>query len=272
MGAQADAQREQIITAAHEILSTAGMRALSPKSVSEKTGVSRPLLYHYFGGIEPIVDILVGRYTQAFSDQVLDWLQANAPLGKRLDPTESALFHKDLARLLRKELIDGSPLLVGYEGVESPPCYNRFLQGCIRALAANIAQVRGPVPHPDDLERRLAILIPGAVFAIRSDPQVTDTEIATAYTPLLASFFVQDHVSDGVFGFAQDASKDGTPAKEDHSTPKGSAGTDAQTRTGWASSLFDRLFGSRQHGSAVTTGPTTDEPVDGDRCDPKSDG
>ncbi|RYF74795.1 MAG: TetR/AcrR family transcriptional regulator, partial [Cytophagaceae bacterium] len=70
---------QRIIDAFEEVLAERGLQAVGVNRVAEQAGVSKVLIYRYFGGLEGLVShyIRMGRLYPNFTEPVLEQLRPN---------------------------------------------------------------------------------------------------------------------------------------------------------------------------------------------------
>jgi len=80
------------------VLAERGLQAVGVNRVAERAGVSKVLIYRYFGGLEGLVSyyIKMGRLYPDFSQSVLDQLRPSS------EDELSRLWHKQLTQLFRQ--------------------------------------------------------------------------------------------------------------------------------------------------------------------------
>jgi AcrR family transcriptional regulator len=66
----APARREQVLDVATEIAVTDGFHAISIQSVALRAGVTRPIIYEHFGGLQGLLEALVSREMASALEQV----------------------------------------------------------------------------------------------------------------------------------------------------------------------------------------------------------
>lgn len=89
---------QKIIDAFEEVLAERGLQAVGVNRVAERAGVSKVLIYRYFGGLEGLVTYYtkMGRLYPDFSEAVLDQLRPTN------EDELSRLWYKQLTQLFRQ--------------------------------------------------------------------------------------------------------------------------------------------------------------------------
>ena len=89
---------QRIIDAFEEVLAERGLQAVGVNRVAERAGVSKVLIYRYFGGLEGLIThyIQMGRLYPNYTEPMLEQLRP-------ADETElSRLWHRQLTQLFRQ--------------------------------------------------------------------------------------------------------------------------------------------------------------------------
>lgn len=89
---------QRIIDAFEEVLAERGIQAIGVNRVAERAGVSKVLIYRYFGGLEGLISyyIRMGRLYPNFTEPVLEQLRPSN------EDELSRLWHKQLTQLFRQ--------------------------------------------------------------------------------------------------------------------------------------------------------------------------
>lgn len=89
---------ERIINAFEEVLAERGLQAVGVNRVAERAGVSKVLIYRYFGGLEGLIAyyIRMGKLYPSFTEPVLQQLRPNN------EEELSRLWHRQLTQLFRQ--------------------------------------------------------------------------------------------------------------------------------------------------------------------------
>ena len=89
---------QRIIDAFEEVLAERGLQSVGVNRVAERAGVSKVLIYRYFGGLEGLISyyIKMGRLYPNFSESVLEQLRPSN------EDELSRLWHKQLTQLFRQ--------------------------------------------------------------------------------------------------------------------------------------------------------------------------
>ena len=86
-------RREQILDAALLIIDRDGYRAVSIEAIARELGVTRPVVYHVFDGLAPLLNALLDRQERRALDQLMSRISAPPDLG-------------DLAGYLHRTVVD----------------------------------------------------------------------------------------------------------------------------------------------------------------------
>ncbi|MBO0949934.1 TetR/AcrR family transcriptional regulator [Fibrella forsythiae] len=89
---------QRIIDAFEEVLAERGLQAVGVNRVAERAGVSKVLIYRYFGGLEGLIShyIRMGRLYPNFTEPVLEQLRPNN------EEELSRLWYRQLTQLFRQ--------------------------------------------------------------------------------------------------------------------------------------------------------------------------
>ncbi len=89
---------QRIIDAFEEVLAERGLQSVGVNRVAERAGVSKVLIYRYFGGLEGLIAhyIKMGRLYPNFTEPVLEQLRPNN------EEELSRLWHRQLTQLFRQ--------------------------------------------------------------------------------------------------------------------------------------------------------------------------
>jgi len=130
----ADQRREQLLDATKALVAEQGFHAVSIEAVARAAGITRPIVYHHFDGLEPLLLALLDRETSRALEQLAGMLSGEGPLAAfsaYLDAVEA-------------DPVTWGLVLVPSEGMPAA------LRGEIRAWRARFAAALATgVPSPD---------------------------------------------------------------------------------------------------------------------------
>jgi AcrR family transcriptional regulator len=156
----ARARREQLLDATLAIVSDQGFQGVSVRSVAQKAGVSRPIVYEHFGDLHGLLEALVKRETL----NALEQISATA-LGDLSEGDPAELMLESLSRYL--DAVERHPAT--WRLVLMPP------EGAPELLRKSIIRGRGDV-----LESLTQAVRPGSMPGNESpDPEMTARIIST---------------------------------------------------------------------------------------------
>ncbi len=73
-------RREQLLDATKDLVAEQGFHAVSIEAVARAAGITRPIVYHHFDGLEALLLALLGRETSRALDQFAGLLSGGGPL------------------------------------------------------------------------------------------------------------------------------------------------------------------------------------------------
>jgi AcrR family transcriptional regulator len=127
-------RREQLLDATKELVAEQGFHSVSIEAVARAAGITRPIVYHHFDGLEPLLLALLDRETSRALEQLAGMLSGEGPLAAfsaYLDAVEA-------------DPVTWGLVLVPSEGMPAA------LRGEIRAWRARFAAALATgVPSPD---------------------------------------------------------------------------------------------------------------------------
>jgi len=177
-------RREQIVSTARRIVDEKGPAHLTAEAITHEVGVSRPLLYHYFANMGDLLGAVIDIYLAEFAERLGAWEQA-APQGLAADPEA---WSRSLAQLLRPELVDACPLLIGSEQGGCSGAYPLYVAGCANVLAAHAVDdaspALAPVARAKNPRETLHFALMGLWGMLRAYPQTTEDVVASAFSAL----------------------------------------------------------------------------------------
>jgi AcrR family transcriptional regulator len=141
-----------MLDAAERAFSAGGFHGASMDAIAREAGISKPMLYNYFGSKEGLYVAFLNRAGQDLARRLLEADTEGDPLEKRLAAGVGAFFgyvdeHRDGWRVLREELgRQGEPL--GGQMAD--------LRGLIATLVADLLADERPPASPEERDRLAA--------------------------------------------------------------------------------------------------------------------
>ncbi|WP_158274495.1 TetR/AcrR family transcriptional regulator [Cellulomonas sp. WB94] len=168
-----DERREEIVVAARALFSERGIGKTSISDVATRVGVTRGLIYHYFGDKDALVDVVLERYIDEFVTSIRMWDAA-----REVGNIELAL--TDCIGLFRHHLQDDDPLRGDLHRIENAALYYRFVDravtavvDCIRATTVKAYALRHQM-EIENVYETFYVLVYGLVGLTRSRPEIED--------------------------------------------------------------------------------------------------
>lgn len=177
-------RREDLIRSARELYESKGLARTSVKDITEHSGVSRALFYHYFTDKEAITSAVLDDFVEDFTESTRLW-NANRTRGD----IEGAL--RDCVKLLRRVLFDASYFRKTLASYENAALYLEFLNRSIEALSKYVIETTVAdyqALHQVEIEyvpETFYVLITGLVGYLRNYPEVEDEVLMTVVAQTL---------------------------------------------------------------------------------------
>jgi AcrR family transcriptional regulator len=76
----ADQRREQLLDATKELVADRGFHAVSIEAIARAAGITRPIVYHHFDGLDGLLLALLDRETSRALEQLAGMLTGQGPL------------------------------------------------------------------------------------------------------------------------------------------------------------------------------------------------
>lgn len=148
-------QREALLTAARELLSSGGTRALTFPALAERTGLARSSVYEYFRSRGAVVEALCAADFPRWAAEVEEAVRGAATPQERLEAyvrTQLSLAGDDRHRAV-----------VAIAAAELDAAAREQIRAAHGALVDLVVQVMSELGHPDP--RLAAVLVQGVVDA-----------------------------------------------------------------------------------------------------------
>lgn len=177
-------RRGQIVSTARRIVDEKGPAHLTAEAITHEVGVSRPLLYHYFANMGDLLGAVIDIYVAEFAERLAAW-EDSAPKDLAQDAGAWSLA---LAELLRPNLVDKCPLLIGSEQGGCSSAYPQFVAGCANVLATHAVDdaspALAPVARAKNPRETLHFALLGLWGMLKACPQTSDDVVASAFSAL----------------------------------------------------------------------------------------
>lgn len=171
-------RREDLIRSARELYETKGLARTSVKDITEHSGVSRALFYHYFPDKEAVTSAVLDDFVEDFTESTRLW-----NMGRTQGDIEGAL--RDCVKLIRRILFDASHFRKTLTSYENAALYLEFLNRATNALSKYVVETTVAdyrALHQVEIEyvpETFYVLITGVVAYLRSHPDVEDEVLMT---------------------------------------------------------------------------------------------
>lgn len=171
-------RRDDLIRSARELYESQGLARTSVKDITEHSGVSRALFYHYFSDKEAITSAVLDDFVEDFTEATRLW-NANRTAGD----IEGAL--RDCIKLVRRVLFDASYFRKNLTSYENAALYLEFLNRSTKALSQYVVETTVAdyrALHQVEIEyvpETFYVLISGLVGYLRNYPDVEDEVLMT---------------------------------------------------------------------------------------------
>lgn len=168
-----DERRDEILAASRALFVERGIGKTSISDIAERVGITRGLVYHYFGDKDAIVDVVLEEYIEEFVARVRQW-DAEREVGN----IDKALV--DCIALFRHQLDDRDPLRDDLHRPENAGLYSVFVDRavtavveCIRLTTVEAYAARHRIKI-DSVHETFYVLVYGLIGLTRSHPDVED--------------------------------------------------------------------------------------------------
>lgn len=170
---QPDERRDEIVAASRALFAERGIGKTSISHIADRVGITRGLVYHYFGDKDAIVDVVLEEYIEEFVARVRQW-DAEREAGN----IDKALV--DCIALFRHQLDDRDPLRDDLHRPENAGLYSVFVDravtavvDCIRLTTVEAYAARHRI-EIDSVYETFYVLVYGLIGLTRSRPDVED--------------------------------------------------------------------------------------------------
>ncbi|MEC3918730.1 TetR/AcrR family transcriptional regulator [Nocardia sp. CDC160] len=191
-------RRDELITAAYELVTTRGFRGIGVDDIVTAAGVSHGTFYNYFANKRDILDAVIDHCFALLRDRLL------GPEGDDTPDTLDA-FCARYARVVDRcyDLVASEPGLVNFFLLEASSIDDRVLDRCLRNArsyaAQSVEKIREGITHgylsptldPDiAAEVLLSVLVSALLSALRSGSDgLTQDRVRTQLTAFLRTAF-----------------------------------------------------------------------------------
>lgn len=171
-------RREDLIRSARELFETKGLSHTSVKDITQHSGVSRALFYHYFADKEAITSAVLDDFIDDFTESIRLWNE-NRVRGD----VEGSL--RDCIKLVRRILFEDSFFRKSLASYENAALYLEVLNRSSTSIASYIVETTVAdyrAFHKVEIEcvpETFYVLITGLVRYIRNNPEVEDEVLMT---------------------------------------------------------------------------------------------
>lgn len=170
---QSAQRRAEIVEAARELYDTQGLAGTTVKDITEKVGVSRSLLYHYFASKEDVTQAVLDSYVEDFVEMVRFWNESRV----RGD-VQGALV--SCVKMLRRGVFDAEPFRWSVANSENAGLYQKFISLTASRLArfltdtTAVEYARYHYQRIDHVYETFYLLVVGLVSYVRQNPDAPD--------------------------------------------------------------------------------------------------
>lgn len=170
---QSAQRRAEIVEAARELYDTQGLASTTVKDITEKVGVSRSLLYHYFASKEDVTQAVLDSYVEDFVEMVRLWNESRVRGDVR-----GALV--SCVKMLRRGVFDSEPFRWSVANSENAGLYQKFISVTASRLArfltdtTAVEYARYHYQRIDHVYETFYLLVVGLVSYVRQNPDAPD--------------------------------------------------------------------------------------------------
>ena len=170
---QSAERRAEIVEAARELYDTQGLASTTVKDITEKVGVSRSLLYHYFASKEDVTQAVLDSYVEDFVEMVRLWNESRVRGDVR-----GALV--SCVKMLRRGVFDSEPFRWSVANSENAGLYQKFISLTASRLArfltdtTAVEYARYHYQRIDHVYETFYLLVVGLVSYVRQNPNAPD--------------------------------------------------------------------------------------------------
>lgn len=170
---QSAERRAEIVEAARELYDTQGLASTTVKDITEKVGVSRGLLYHYFASKEDVTQAVLDSYVEDFVEMVRLWNESRVRGDVR-----GALV--SCVKMLRRGVFDSEPFRWSVANSENAGLYQKFISLTASRLArfltdtTAVEYARYHYQRIDHVYETFYLLVVGLVSYVRQNPDAPD--------------------------------------------------------------------------------------------------
>lgn len=179
-----DERRKDLIDSARALYEKKGLSHTSVKDITDYSGVSRALFYHYFPDKEAITTAVLDDYVEDFTESVRLWNESRTK-----GDIEGAL--RDCIKMIRRILFESSHFRKTLASYENAALYLQFLNRSSAALSKYVVETTVAdyqELHNIEIEyvpETFYVLITGLVSYIRNHPEVEDEVLMTIVSQTL---------------------------------------------------------------------------------------
>jgi TetR/AcrR family transcriptional regulator len=170
---QSAERRAEIVEAARQLYDTQGLASTTVKDITEKVGVSRSLLYHYFASKEDVTQAVLDSYVEDFVEMVRLWNESRVRGDVR-----GALV--SCVKMLRRGVFDSEPFRWSVANSENAGLYQKFISLTASRLArfltdtTAVEYARYHYQRIDHVYETFYLLVVGLVSYVRQNPDAPD--------------------------------------------------------------------------------------------------